>query len=136
MNLNLIICKIINVDYKDFSYLVNERGVRPVKAAIRLGASPEIAQIFAGLKLATTAEEITAVYKNDAVKSCMTGKDVGPFYVANGIGCIYSNNYRCLVCLSPKPRFCWGILLSVWRCRRAGLSIPVDFVDGEILTGV
>ena len=81
MNLNLIICKIINVDYKDFSYLVNERGVRPVKAAIRLGASPEIAQIFAGLKLATTAEEITAVYKNDAVKSCMTGKDVDPFYV-------------------------------------------------------
>ncbi len=102
MNLNLIICKIINVDYKDFSYLVNERGVRPVKAAIRLGASPEIAQIFAGLKLATTAEEITAVYKNDAVKSCMTGKDVGPFYVANGIGCIYSNNYRCLINLTTK----------------------------------
>ena len=97
MNLNSIIAKILKINLNQFEELVDGRGMRPVKAAIRLGASPEKAEIFATLKIAKTAEEITAVYKNDNVRSCMTGNDVGPFYAANGISCIYSGNYRCLV---------------------------------------
>ena len=97
MNLNSIIAKILKINLNQFEELVDGRGMRPVKAAIRLGAEPEKAQIFATLKIAKTAEEITAVYKNDKIRSCMTGDDVGPFYAANGISCIYSGNYRCLV---------------------------------------
>ncbi len=100
MNLNSIIAKILKINVRDFETLVNVRGMRPVKAAIRLGAEPEKAQIFAGLKLATTASEIDAVYANENVRSCQTGNAPGQFYSDNGIGVIYSNNYRCLV--NPK----------------------------------
>ncbi len=61
MNLNSIICKILNINIEEFNNLITGRGMRPVKAAIRLGAEPEKAEIFATLKIAKTAEEITAV---------------------------------------------------------------------------
>lgn len=97
MNLNSIIAQILNINEQEFTALVEGRGMRPVKAAIRLGAEPDKAQIFAGLKIATTVSEIDAVYANENVRSCMTGNAPGQFYHDNGIGVIYSNNYRCLV---------------------------------------
>lgn len=124
MNLNSIIAKILKINLSQFEELVDGRGMRPVKAAIRLGAEPEKAQIFAGLKLATTAEEITAVYSNDSVKSCMTGKDVGPFYATNNIGCIYSNNYRCLINLETMALCVKGH----WR----GYGYHRDIISNEL----
>lgn len=96
-NLNTVICSILNIRFDDFVSLVETRGMRPVKAAIRLGAEPKAAQLFASLKLVTTSEEINEVYSNENVTSCMRGHEVGQFYEANDFGVIYSDNFRCLI---------------------------------------
>lgn len=96
-NLNTVICSILNIRFDDFVSLVETRGMKPTKAAIRLGADPREAQLFAGLKLATTAKEIDEVYSNTNVLSCMQGQNVGKFYEANDFGVIYSDNFRCLI---------------------------------------
>ena len=96
-NLNTVICAILNISEQDFSNLVQVRGMKPTKAAIRLGADPREAQLFAGLKLATSAQHIDEVYANTNILSCMLGQNVGKFYEANDFGVIYSDNFRCLI---------------------------------------
>ena len=96
-NLNTVICAILNISEQDFTRLVKERGMKPTKAAIRLGADPREAQLFAGLKLATSAQHIDEVYANTNILSCMQGQNVGKFYEANDFGVIYSDNFRCLI---------------------------------------
>lgn len=96
LNINEIICDILQINAVEFQDLV-AKGQRPVKAAIRLGADAKLAQLVATLKVAYTAEEISTVYANMSVLSCMTGQDVGPFYEKYSIACLYSNNFRTLV---------------------------------------
>lgn len=101
LNLNLVICSILNINLEAFEKQL-QRGTRPVKAAIKLGACPRKAQIVATLKLATTVEEINTVYANTKVLSCMTGKPVGEFYSRYNVGVIYSDMFRTLVNLDTK----------------------------------
>lgn len=97
-----ILGKIMGIDATAWRNLVDGRGMRPVKAAIKLGASGDIAQLVGDLKLAVTAEEIDTVYADDRCKSCMTGCKVGRFWEINGVGVIYAPNFRLLVGLVTK----------------------------------
>lgn len=100
-NLNQIIATECGVSLDDWRALVDGRGMRPIKALIKLGADPKIAQAIGDLKLAVTADEINVAY-NTNVKSCMTGDEVGEYYQANQIGCIWSAKYRRLIGLTNK----------------------------------
>ena len=97
-----ILGKIMGIDATAWRNLVDGRGMRPVKAAIKLGASGDIAQLVGDLKLAVTSDEIDAVYADDRCKSCMTGCKVGRFWEINGVGVIYAPNFRLLVGLVTK----------------------------------
>lgn len=73
-----------------------ERGMRPVKAAMAAGAcDARIASMIAPLALSVDAAGITAAYTG--AKSCMHGADVGPYYAALGVACLWSANFRALV---------------------------------------
>lgn len=95
MFLNKIICSSLGINLESFIKKVN-KGMRPVKAAISLGADSNLASIVAVLKLATTAEEINLAYSQEGARSCMTGELVGTFYASNKIQCIWSPNFRVL----------------------------------------
>ena len=97
-----ILGKIMGIDATTWRNLVDGRGMRPVKAAIKLGAKADIAQLVGDLKLAVTAEEIDTVYADERCKSCMTGCKVGRFWEINGVGVIYAPNFRLLVGLVTK----------------------------------
>jgi hypothetical protein len=94
--LNVIIANLLSIDPEAFQAAVT-RGTRPVKAALKLGADIQMAQLVAALQLATSAEEIDTVYADQRTKSCMVGYNVGEFYSAHGIGVIHAPNYRRLV---------------------------------------
>lgn len=97
-----ILAKIMGIDATTWRNLVDGRGMRPVKAAIKLGAKADIAQLVGDLKLAVTAEEIDTVYADERCKSCMTGCKVGRFWEINSVGVIYAPNFRLLVGLVTK----------------------------------
>lgn len=90
------ISKLMGIDADEFIYL-KEKGVRPVKAAIKLGAAPFMAEVLAGLTVTWSIRGINEVYADTNILSCMTGKSVGKFYHANDIGVISGNNFRMLV---------------------------------------
>lgn len=99
-DLNQIICNILNINYHDYDNLISKRKMGAVKAAVRLGADSNIAQIFAPLKLAMTSEEIIKAYSTP-VRSCMSNDiTVGDFYSTNQIYCIWSECFRVLY--NPK----------------------------------
>ena len=97
-----ILGKIMGIDATAWRNLVDGRGMRPVKAAIKLGAKADIAQLVGDLRLAVTAEDIDTVYADERCKSCMTGCKVGRFWEINGVGVIYAPNFRLLVGLVTK----------------------------------
>ena len=90
------LCRIMSIDAGEYKHLTEVRGMRPVRAAMRLGAVENVAQLLAPLKLAISAEEINEAYDGQ-VRSCERSQEVGPFYESMGVGCIYSQNYRNLV---------------------------------------
>ena len=91
---NSLIANILNIDLAEFEVFLG-RGMKPVKAAVRLGADLMVAQIIAGLKLATTAEEINTVYASN-ILSCMKDQPVGEFWEYNNVQCLYTSNFRIL----------------------------------------
>lgn len=95
-DVNKMVATVLNVDLEKYTTLL-ERGFKPAKALIRLGADRDKAGLVGGLKLATTAKEIDEVYADTSILSCMTGKSVGQFYAANGINVLYGPDFRCLV---------------------------------------
>ena len=97
-----ILGKIMGIDATAWRNLVDGRGMRPVKAAIKLGAEANVAQLVGDLRLAVTADEIDTVYADDRCMSCMTGCKVGRFWEINGVGVIYAPNFRLLVGLVTK----------------------------------
>lgn len=94
--LNTIISNILGICPVAFQAAI-ARGTRPVKAALKLGADIQLAQLVGSLQLATSVEEIDTVYADERTKSCMVGYNVGEFYSAHGIGVIHAPNYRRLV---------------------------------------
>lgn len=102
LDLKAIVADILRIDLQDWLVLTEKRGMRPVKAAIRLGADANKAQLIADLGLAVTAEDIDTVYANESLRSCMVGQKVGDFYSINNIGVIFSKNFRVLVGLETK----------------------------------
>lgn len=96
-DVNVMICAVLNIDQCQYTFLVTERGMKPSKALIRLGVNHREASLLGGLKLATSKEEIDSVYKDESIRSCMTGDAPGAFYEYNGIGVLYSSDFRCLV---------------------------------------
>lgn len=94
--LNEVIANILGICPESFQASL-DRGMRPVKAAIKQGASAPVAQLVASLTLATSVAEINSVYADTRTRSCMVGAEVGEFYHAHGIGVIHAPNYRRLV---------------------------------------
>lgn len=92
-----IICTILSIDVNSWNELLDARKMKPVKAAIKLGANEGLAQLVADLKLATTEKDINDVYQDERCRSCMTGERVGAFWSLNNVGIIYSPNFRVLV---------------------------------------
>lgn len=97
MNINQIVAKLANVSQKEYTDLVEVRGMRPSKALFRLGVEQQLAGLLGTLKLASTADEIDIVYSNTQVLSCMTGQPVGEFYAHLDLQVIYNDRYRCVV---------------------------------------
>ena len=93
--LNIVISSLLNIDEIKFQAGL-DKGQKPSKLAIKLGANQTHAQYFAGLKLAISAEEINEAYASH-IRSCMTDKPVGEFYAMNGIGVIWGPQFRILV---------------------------------------
>ena len=101
-DLFVIVANIMKINVLAWRDLVDGRGMRPVKAAIKLGAAANIAQLVGDLRLAVTAEDINTVYADDRCKSCMTGHRIGKFWEDNDVGVIYAPNFRLLVGLVTK----------------------------------
>ena len=97
-----IASSIMNIDVDSWLNLVEVRGMKPVKAAIKLGANVTIAQLVGDLKLATGAAAINKVYADERCMSCMTGHKVGSFWANNYVGVIHSPNFRLLVGLETR----------------------------------
>ena len=97
-----IASSIMNIDVDSWLNLVEVRGMRPVKAAIKLGANITTAQLVGDLKLATGAAAINKVYADKRCMSCMTGCKVGAFWANNYVGVIHSPNFRLLVGLETR----------------------------------
>ena len=93
--LNIVISSLLNIDEIKFQAGL-DKGQKPSKLAIKLGANQTHAQYFAGLKLAISAEEINEAYASH-IRSCMTDEPVGEFYAMNGIGVIWGPQFRILV---------------------------------------
>lgn len=94
--LNAVVAKILGICPVAFEASIT-RGTRPVKAALKLGADVQTAQLVASLQLAISAEEVDIVYADERTRSCMVGASVGKFYHAHGVGVIHAPNYRRLV---------------------------------------
>jgi hypothetical protein len=69
-DLFVIVANIMKIDVLAWRDLVDGRGMRPVKAAIKLGAAANIAQLVGDLRLAVTAEDINTVYADVPSRSC------------------------------------------------------------------
>lgn len=100
-NVNELIATVCGVDVATFEkYLA--KGTKATKVLARMGVEPNLVASVGGLKLATTAEEINAVYSNKDIRSCMTCEEVGLFYEANGIAVLYTKAFRVLVGIEGK----------------------------------
>ena len=97
-----IASSIMNIDVDSWLNLVEVRGMRPVKAAIKLGANITTAQLVGDLKLATGAAAINKVYADKRCMSCMTDSKVGAFWANNYVGVIHSPNFRLLIGLETR----------------------------------
>lgn len=95
-NVNKVICELLEINQVSFEALLS-KGMRPVKAAVRLGANRIKAEVLSGLKVEWSIEGINKVYADENILSCMTDQKVGDFYYANNIGVMYGNNFRMLV---------------------------------------
>ena len=95
-DVNKMVASVTNVDFTKYTNLL-KRGMKPSKALIRLGASHREASLLGGLKIAISKEEIDSVYHDATIRSCMTGDSPGAFYEYNGIGVLYSSDFRVLV---------------------------------------
>lgn len=102
MELYKITANIMCIDVNAWRSLVDDRGMKPVKAAIKLGSNATTAQLVGDLKLATGADAINKVYADERCMSCMTGHRVGGFWANNYVGVIHSPNFRLLVGLETR----------------------------------
>lgn len=97
-----ITASIMGIEVNAWRSLVDIRGMKPVKAAIKLGANVTTAQLVGDLKLATGTAAINKVYADKRCMSCMTGNKVGAFWANNYVGVIHSPNFRLLVGLETR----------------------------------
>jgi len=97
-NFNSLMIKLLKIQKPELYISELARGTKPGKAARKAmpTCAPEVLEVFGSAKLAVTVYEINEAY-NTPVKSCMTGKPVGDYYSKNGIGVIWTNNFRILV---------------------------------------
>lgn len=102
MDLYSITASIMGIEVNAWRSLVDIRGMKPVKAAIKLGSNATTAQLVGDLKLATGAAAINKVYADERCMSCMTGCKVGSFWANNYVGVIHSPNFRLLVGLETR----------------------------------
>ena len=102
MDLYSITASIMGIEVNAWRSLVDDRGMKPVKAAIKLGSNATTAQLVGDLKLATGADAINKVYADERCMSCMTGHKVGSFWANNYVGVIHSPNFRLLVGLETR----------------------------------
>lgn len=101
LTLNQIVASAANVDLVEYEALLT-RGTKPSKALYRLGVEQQLAGIIGTLKIANTAEEINKVYNDTSIPSCMTTKDVGPFYARHGFSVLHNDRYRVLINLEKE----------------------------------
>lgn len=99
------IAQVLNVAPQQFLSGLGQ-GRKPVKLACALGASYEVAEFLAPLKLAKVASEIDEAYASP-VKSCMQGKPVGQYYAQLGVQCLHSQNFRALIMPHPHRSGLW-----------------------------
>lgn len=92
---NKLICKLLDINFVKYQQKVS-KGMRPVKAAIFLGAPVTLAEAVAPLQIAITAEDINYAYTQKNALSCMSNELVGAYYELNNISCLWTPNFRVL----------------------------------------
>lgn len=96
LDIQAVVASILEIDVTSFKSGL-AKGQKPVKLACKLGADYRKASLLASLNLAVTAAEINAVYADETIRSCMTGKNVGNYYAQMGVSCLHGANFRALV---------------------------------------
>lgn len=114
LDIQAVVASILEIDVTSFKSGL-AKGQKPVKLACKLGADYHKASLLASLSLAVTAAEINAVYADETIRSCMTGKNVGDYYAQMGVSCLHGANFRALVVEKEgvfyTPR-CYGVAMD------------------------
>lgn len=114
LDIQTLVASILGIDSTAFKIGL-AKGQKPVKLACKLGADYHKASLLASLNLAVTATEINAVYADETIRSCMTGKTVGDYYAQMGVSCLHGANFRALVVEKDgvlyTPR-CYGVAMD------------------------
>ena len=114
LDIQTLVASILGIDATAFKKGL-AKGQKPVKLTCKLGADYHKASLLASLNLAVTAAEINAVYADETIRSCMTGKKVGDYYAQMGVSCLHGANFRALVVEKEgvfyTPR-CYGVAMD------------------------
>jgi hypothetical protein len=114
LDIQTLVASILGIEATTFKKGL-AKGQKPVKLACKLGADYHKASLLASLNLAVTATEINAVYADETIRSCMTGKKVGEYYAQMGVSCLHGANFRALVVEKEgvfyTPR-CYGVAMD------------------------
>lgn len=114
LDIQAVVASILEIDVTSFKTGL-AKGQKPTKLACKLGADYHKASLLASLNLAVTAAEINAVYADETIRSCMTGKNVGDYYTQMGVACLQGANFRALVVekggVFYTPR-CYGVAMD------------------------
>lgn len=125
LDIQTAVASILGIDATTFKIGL-AKGQKPVKLACKLGADYHKSALLASLSLAVTAAEINAVYADESIRSCMTGKKVGDYYAQMGVSCLHGANFRALVVEKD------GVLYTP-RCYGVAMDAVANLLGGDLL---
>lgn len=125
LDIQAVVASILGIDATSFKIGL-AKGQKPTKLACKLGADYHKASLLASLSLAVTATEINAVYADETIRSCMTGKNVGDYYAQMGVSCLHGANFRALVVEEE------GVFYTP-RCYGVAMDAVANLLGGDLL---